>query len=412
MIRSKRQVKVTSEERRWLKVLSVLNELQARLYVADKALDLGRGGISRLSDLAGMSRTTMTKAVQELESGKKLLKPEGGMIRRAGAGRKKVEEEDEGVLEALGEILKETTAGDPMSALRWTNKSTPAMAAELKRRGHKISDKTVGRCLRQMGYSLQLNAKNREGPQHRDRDAQFRHINRQVKAFSRTGDPVISVDTKKKELVGAFQNGGQTWRPKGQPYEVQVHDFPSQAEGKAIPYGTYDIAENGAVVNVGITHDTAEFAVESIRRWWKLDGQRRYRSAQRLLICADSGGSNRSRTRAWKLHLQQLADETGLSISVCHYPPGTSKWNKIEHRLFSFISLTWKGQPLLNYETIVNLISATKTQTGLKVQAVLDTTNYETGIEVTKAQMEKLRLSRQAIHPQWNYKLSPRTNRA
>jgi transposase len=395
-----------------MKVLGVLNEAQARLYVADKALDWGRGGISRLSELTGMSRTTITKAAQELESGRKLLKPEGGKIRKPGAGRKKVEETDEGVLEALGEILKETTAGDPMSALRWTNKSTQAMAEELKRRGHDISDKTVGRCLRQMGYSLQLNAKQREGRQHRDRDAQFQYINRQVKAFSKTHDPVISVDTKKKELVGAFKNGGQTWRPKGKPYEVQVHDFPSQAEGKAIPYGTYDVNENCAVVNVGITHDTAEFAVESIRRWWRLDGQRRYRSARRVLICADSGGSNSSRTRAWKLHLQQLADETGLSISVCHYPPGTSKWNKIEHRLFSFISLTWKGQPLLNYETVVNLISATKTQTGLKVQAVLDTTHYETGIEVTKAQMEALSLIRRPTHPQWNYTLSPRTTRS
>jgi transposase len=228
-MRSKLRVKAKAEERRWLRVLGVLNEVQARLYVADKALDWGRGGISRLSELTGMSRTTITKAAQELESGRKLLKPEGGKIRKPGAGRKKVEETDEGVLEALAEILKETTAGDPMSALRWTNKSTQAMAEELKRRGHDISDKTVGRCLRQMGYSLQLNAKQREGRQHRDRDAQFQYINRQVKAFSRTHDPVISVDTKKKELVGAFKNGGQTWRPKGQPYEVQVHDFPSQA---------------------------------------------------------------------------------------------------------------------------------------------------------------------------------------
>jgi hypothetical protein len=354
-----------------------------------------------------MSRTTITKAVQELQSRKKLL-TDRGMVRKAGAGRKKVEDIDEGVLEALTGILEETTAGDPMSALRWTNKSTQAMAEELKQRGHAISDKTVARCLRQMGYSLQLNAKQREGPQHRDRDAQFRYINRQVRAFSGTHDPVISVDTKKKELIGAFKNSGQTWRPKGQPYQVNVHDFPSQAEGKAIPYGTYDINENCAVVNVGITHDTAEFAVESIRRWWKLDGQQRYGSAKRVLICADSGGSNSSRARAWKLHLQQLADETGLSISVCHYPPGTSKWNKIEHRLFSFISLTWRGQPLLNYETVVNLISATKTHTGLKVRAVLDTRQYQTGVEVTKSQMQELRLSRAKTYPQWNYTLLPR----
>lgn len=407
MIRSRKRVNATREERRWLKVLGILNEFQARVYVADRSLDLGRGGISRLSQLTGMSRTTITKAVQELESSTKLLKPEGG-IRKAGAGRRKVEEVNGRVLEELADILNETTAGDPMTALRWTNKSTGAMAQELKRRGHSISDKTVARCLRQMGYSLQLNAKQRDGPQHRDRDAQFRYINRQVKAFSRTHDPVISVDTKKKELVGAFKNGGQTWRPKGDPFQVEVHDFPSQAKGKAIPYGAYDINKNCAVVNVGITHDTAEFAVESIRRWWKLDGERCYRSAKRLLICADSGGSNSSRTRAWKLNLQRLADETGLSISVSHYPPGTSKWNKIEHRLFSFISLTWRGQPLENYETIVNLISGTKTQNGLKVKAVLDTGNYETGIEVSKAEMEELRIKRGTTHPQWNYTLSPR----
>lgn len=409
MIRSRQQVRTSQEERRWLRVLSVLNELQARLYVADKALDLGRGGISRLSKLTGMSRTTITKAAAEVGSGRKLSIPEFGGIRKSGAGRKRVEDEDAGVMEELREILAETTAGDPMSALRWTNKSTQAIAEELGRRGHDISDKTVARCLREMGYSLQLNVKTKEGRQHPDRDAQFRQINRQVKAFSRTHDPVISVDTKKKELVGAFKNGGRTWRPKGQPHQVQVHDFPSLADGKAIPYGAYDVNQNRAVVNVGITHDTAEFAVESIRRWWRLDGRRRYRSARRLLICADSGGSNSSRAQAWKLHLQQLADETGLSISVCHYPPGTSKWNKIEHRLFSFISLTWKGQPLLNYETVINMIGATKTRSGLKVKAVLDTGTYETGIKVTKAQMEELSLTAGRRFPQWNYTLSPRT---
>ena len=329
------------------------------------------------------------------------------MIRKPGAGRQKVEEAEEGIWEARGEILQETTAGDPRSALRWTHKSTPAMAEELRRRGHDLSDKTVGRCLRQICYSLQMNAKQREGRQHRDRDAQFRCINRQVKVFSQTHDPVIAVDTKKKELVGASKNAGQTWRPRGHPYEVQVHDFPSPAEGKAIPYGTYDLHENGAVVNLGITQDTAEFAVESIRRWWKLDGQRRYPSAKRVLICADSG-SNSSRPRAWKLHLQPLADATGLAVSVCHYPPETRRWNKIEHRL-SFISLTWKGQPLLSYETIVNLIGATKTHTGLKVQAVLDTTEYETGVKVTRSQTKELRLSRRKTYPQWNYTLSPRT---
>ena len=259
-----------------------------------------------------------------------------------------------------------------------------------------------------MGYSLQLNRKTKEGPQHPNRDAQFRYINRQEAVFRASGDPVISVDTKKKELVGAFQNKGRTWRPQSQPYEVNVHDFPSQAQGKAIPYGTYDVLQNRAVVNVGTSHDTAEFAVESIRRWWRMDGRRRYTTACRLLICADAGGSNSSRARAWKLNLQALADEIGIPITVCHYPPGTSKWNRVEHRLFSFISLTWKGQPLWNYETIVNLIGATRTKTGLKVKAILDTNEYETGLEVSKEQMAKLRIHPHKTHPNWNYTLSPR----
>jgi hypothetical protein len=355
-----------------------------------------------------MSRTTITKAIEELEAGRKLVVPASGGIREAGAGRKKVEALNPGVRKELRKILEETTAGDPMRALRWTNKSTEAIAAELTRRGHSISDKTVARCLREMGYTLQLNVKTKEGPQHPNRDEQFRYINRQVKSFRRTGEPVISVDTKKKELVGAFKNGGRTWRPQGKPHAVNVHDFPSLAEGKAIPYGTYDINSNRAVVNVGVTHDTAEFAVESIRRWWKLDGRRRYHSAGRLLICADAGGSNSSRSRTWKLYLQELADQLRMTITVCHYPPGTSKWNKIEHRLFSFISLTWKGQPLLNYETVVNLISATKTQNGLRVRAVLDTNEYETGLEVTPSQMKEIKLHPHKTNPGWNYTLSPR----
>lgn len=275
-----------------------------------------------------------------------------------------------------------------------------------------MSDKTVARCLVEMGYSLQLNRKTKEGRQHSNRDAQFRYINRQEAMFRGSGDPVISVDTKKKELVGAFQNKGRTWRPRGRPYEVNVHDFPSQANGKAIPYGTYDVLQNRAVVNVGTSHDTSEFAVESIRRWWRMDGRRRYSAARRLLICADAGGSNSSRVRAWKLNLQVLADEIGIPITVCHYPPGTSKWNRVEHRLFSFISLTWKGKPLWNYETIVNLIGATRTKTGLKVKAILDTNEYETGLEVSKQQMAELQILRHKKHPAWNYTLSPRLTRA
>jgi len=406
MSRSNRR---SPRENRWLKVLSTLNEFQARLFVADKALDQGRGGISRMSELTGMSRTTITKAAAELARGRKLERSGDGRIREAGAGRKKVEQGDERLREELVRILEETTAGDPMSALRWTNQSTQSMAEELTRRGHPVSDKTVARCLREMEYSLQLNRKTKEGPQHPNRDAQFRYINRQEAMFRASGDPVISVDTKKKELVGAFQNKGRTWRPQGRPYEVNVHDFPSQAEGKAIPYGTYDVLQDRAVVNVGISHDTAEFAVESIRRWWRMDGRRRYGAADRLLICADAGGSNSSRGRAWKVQLQGLADEIGIAITVCHYPPGTSKWNRVEHRLFSFISLTWKGQPLWSYESVVNLIGATRTRSGLKVKAILDTNEYETGVEVSKQQMQDLRMRRHKTHPDWNYTLSPRS---
>jgi hypothetical protein len=404
MIRSKRR---SHSESRWLRVLSTLNEFQARLFVADKALDQGRGGISRMSELTGMSRTTITKAAAELAGGAKLELGVGGRVRELGAGRRRVEQTDEQLRGELIQILEETTAGDPMSALRWTNKSTQSISEELTRRGHRVSDKTVARCLREMEYSLQLNRKTKEGPQHPNRDAQFRYINRQEAMFRASGDPVISVDTKKKELVGAFQNKGQTWRPQGQPYQVNVHDFPSQAEGKAIPYGTYDVLRNRAVVNVGTSHDTAEFAVESIRRWWRMDGRRRYQGAGRLLICADAGGSNSSRGRAWKVNLQGLADEIGMAITVCHYPPGTSKWNRVEHRLFSFISLTWKGKPLWNYETVVNLIGATRTKAGLKVKAVLDTNEYETGVEISKAQMQGLRIRRHKTHPDWNYTLSP-----
>jgi hypothetical protein len=408
MVRSTRGRSVSGDERRWLKVFGTLNEFQARLFAADKALDLGRGGISRLAALTGLSRTTITKAVEELGSGRKLLSPGEGRVRRAGGGRKKVEGVDPGVRLLLEKILEETTAGDPMSLLRWTSKSTRTMAEELTRLGHPVTWVTVARCLDDMGYSLQANRKTKEGPQHANRDAQFRYINRQVKAVLGAGDPVISVDAKKKELLGPFKNAGRTWRPKGKPQEVNTKDFPSLAEGKALPYGVYDSGQNRAVVNVGVTHDTAEFAVESIRRWWKLDGRQTYPRANRLLICADAGGSNGNRLRAWKVHLQHLTDQIQIPITVCHYPPGTSKWNKIEHRLFSFISLNWKGEPLLNYETIVNLIGGTKTRTGLKVKAVLDTNDYEIGIKVSDQQLEEIQLRRHTVHPAWNYTISPR----
>ena len=396
------------EERRWLRVMSTLNEYQARLFVAEKALEIGRGGASRLSRLTGMSRVTINSGIAELGSGRRLRDAGTGRVRAAGGGRKKVEDTDPALQRRLKAIVEETTAGDPMSPVKWTSKSTRTIAQELERSGNSVSNVTVARCLQEMGYTLQTNVKTREGPQHPDRDGQFRYLNRQVKAFRRTGDPVISVDTKKKELVGAFKNGGRRWMPKGKPEEVSVYDFPSQAEGKAIPYGAYDIARNRAVVNVGVTHETAEFAVESIRRWWRMDGRRYYREAARLLICADSGGGNGNRARAWKLHLQKLSDETGLAITVCHYPPGTSKWNKIEHRLFSFISLNWKGKPLINFETVVNLIGGTRTKTGLKVKAVLDTNPYETGVELSRKDMDQLHLRRHKTHPDWNYTISPR----
>ncbi len=399
-----------SSEKIWLKVLGTLNEYQARLFVAERALELGRGGITRLSRLTGMSRVTITQGVRDLSVGTRLRSASSGRVRNPGGGRKKVEDGDPELLRQLKEIVEETTAGDPMSPLKWTSKSTRTIAMELTRSGHPVSSVTVGRCLEDMGYTLQANVKTREGKQHPDRDAQFRYLNRQVKNFRRDESPVISVDTKKKELVGAFKNGGRRWLPKGKADEVTVHDFPHLGEGKAIPYGAYNIARDRAVVNVGVTHDTAEFAVESIRRWWRLDGKRHYRGADRLLICADSGGSNGNRQRAWKLHLQALSDETAMAITVCHYPPGTSKWNQIEHRLFSFISLNWRGKPLLNFETVINLIGGTHTKSGLKVKAILDTNQYETGVATPDEEIDKLRLKRHKVHPKWNYTLLPRNS--
>ena len=394
-------------ERRWLRVLGTLNEAQARLYVAQRALESGRGGISRLAELTGMSRPTIYKGAAELRAKRQVLATEAGRIRPLGGGRKRVEEVEPGLKKVLTRLVEENTAGDPMSLLKWTAKSTRMIAEELSRRGHPVSAVTVGRCLHDMGYSLQANVKSLEGAQHPDRDAQFRYINTQVKAFVRSGNPVVSVDTKKKELVGAFKNGGRRWQPQGEPEAVHVHDFPHLGKGKAIPYGTYDIAQDKALVNVGVSHDTAEFAVASIRRWWRMLGRRSYARAERLLICADAGGSNGNRLRAWKVYLQGLADEIAIPISVCHYPPGTSKWNKIEHRLFSFISLNWRGKPLVSYETVVALIGGTRTRSGLQVKALLDTRDYETGLQISTQRMHALNLRGHAFHPDWNYTLSP-----
>jgi len=388
----------------FLKILGTLNEAQARWYVGREAIALGRGGATAMRKLTGMSRSTIRRGMLELRDDKL---PPAGRVRGTGGGRKKLEFHDEGLAAALEEILRENTAGDPMSLLRWTTKSTRTIAEELTRRKHPVSADTVGRRILDMGYSLQGNVKVLEQQSDPDRDRQFRYINRQAKTFLAQGWPVISVDTKKKEKVGNFKNPGQIWHPKGQPERVNTYDFPHLAVGTAIPYGAYDLLRNAGFVNVGVSHDTAEFAVESIRRWWRLDGSRHYPSAPALLICADGGGSNGSRVRAWKYHLQSFADEFGIAVTVLHYPPGTSKWNKIEHRLFSHISMNWKGKPLVSYATVVNLIRGTRTRSGLQVTAKLDERAYPVGKKITKEQMESVSLRRHKTHPKWNYTIEP-----
>jgi hypothetical protein len=386
-----------------LKVLGALSKSQARWYVARETLALGRGGLKAMNELTGMSRPTILKGIRELQQHRELPSER---IRQPGGGRKRLEESDQGLEAALEQIMEENTAGDPMSLLRWTNKSTVRIADELTRQGHSVSDETVRRRLAEMGYSLQANAKNLE-ESGAGRDQQFRYINKQVKRFLSGKEPVLSIDAKKKERVGNFKNAGRTWRPKGQPIEVNVYDFPHLGVAPAIPYGAYDQQRNEGFVNVGISHDTAEFAVESVRRWWRWIGRRRYPQAQRLLLCADGGGSNGSRNRAWKYHLQQLANQSRLAVTVCHYPPGTSKWNKIEHRMFSFISLNWQGKPLVSYETVINLIGATRTATGLQVKVNLDTRYYEAGVKITDEEMESINLQTHRTNPEWNYTISP-----
>jgi hypothetical protein len=389
-----------------LRILPTLNEAQARWFVAKDAIALGRGGLKYLHELTGMSRPTIMRGMKELKSRGKL--DPSGRIRAPGGGRKRIEERDPEIDRALERIMEETTAGDPMSALHWTCKSTTRIAEQLTREGHPISQRTAHRKLCELGYSLQLNVKHKEGTAPKNRDQQFREINSTVNAFMHRGEPVLSVDTKKKELVGEFKNSGKSWRPKGDPRKVNVYDYPSLSEGKAIPYGAYDVGRNEGFVNVGMTHDTAEFAVNSIRQWWNRMGRIHYSGARRLLICADGGGSNGSRNRAWKYYLQQFVDELALDVSVCHYPPGTSKWNKIEHRLFSFISLHWQGEPLVSYETVVTLIGTTTTRKGLKVKAKLDKKKYKKGVKITDEEMEKLNIEYDAVNPQWNYTIKPR----
>lgn len=391
-----------------LKIIPTLNEAQLRWFVAKEAMALGFGGIKYLHKLTGTSRPTIIRGCKELKGNEKLSIIEG--IRSLGAGRPSVGAKNPMLDEAIRKIMHETTAGDPMSALRWTCKSTTKIANELTQQGHPVSQRTVHRKLGELGYSLQLNVKYKEGTSRstKDRDSQFRVINNVVNNYITRGDPVISVDTKKKEQVGEFKNNGRTWRRKGDPRKVNAYDFPSLANGNAIPYGAYDVGRNEGFVNVGMTHDTAEFAVHSIRQWWLQMGRQHYSNSQQLLICADGGGSNGSRLRAWKYYLQQLSDAILLNIRVCHYPPGTSKWNKIEHKMFSYISLHWKGEPLTSYETVVNLIGATTTKKGLKVQAKLDKANYETGTKITDEDMESLNIEYHKSKPQWNYTIKPR----
>jgi transposase len=381
-----------------------LNERQRRLVAAADAQLLGHGGIATLSRITGLSRTTLHKGLQELEGSEVPVE----RVRREGGGRKRKSEQDPAVVKELEQLVDPATRGDPMSPLRWTSKSTAKLAEELRQRGFAISARTVGRLLHEQDYSLQSNRKTREGAAHPDRDAQFQYISQQTQAFQQRGAPVISVDTKKKELVGDFKNGGREWQPKGTPEQVRTHDFPDKELGKAIPYGVYDVTSNQGWVSVGTDHDTAEFAMETIRRWWRRMGSKSYPGAGELLILADGGGSNGSRTKLWKMVLQKLADETGIAISVCHFPPGTSKWNKIEHRMFCHITENWRGKPLVSHEVIVNLLGKTTTQKGLKIRAELDRQTYPTGIKIAKADLAELMIEKSEFHGEWNYRISPR----
>ena len=391
-----------------------LDERSFRLCVASDALALGRGGISRVAEAARVSRTTIHAGLQELRAPTDSGVAEGApkerkrRVRRPGGGRKAIADTDETLLEDLDRLLDPATRGDPMSPLRWTCKSTTKLAAELHAMGHEVSQATVWRLLDDMGYSMQSNRKTREGTSHPDRNAQFEFINATAKRFLELGWPVISVDTKKKELVGPFKNAGKEWQRKGEPVEVGMHDFADPVLGKVIPHGVYDIGRNEGWVSVGISHDTAEFAVESIRRWWTQMGRPAYPTAPEILITADGGGSNGTRVRLWKAELQRLADALGLRLHVRHFPPGTSKWNKIEHRMFCHITANWRGRPLISRMAIVELIAATRTAKGLALRAELDETIYQTGRKVSEEEMDALALERCDFHGEWNYLLSPR----
>ena len=382
-----------------------LNERQRRLWAASEARAAGRGGIAATARATGISVETIRKGIAELGAGERL---EPGRVRKPGGGRKPLTELDQSLLKDLERLVDADSRGDPESLLRWTSKSVRHLAGGLRELGHRVHFTTVAQLLRGLGYSLQANVKTREGSQHPDRDAQFRHINTVATRAVERHEPVISVDTKKKELVGDFKNAGREWRLKGDPELVRVHDFKDKQLGKAIPYGVYDIGSDQGWVNVGIDHDTAQFAVNSIRSWWEHLGQPRYPHAGTLQITADCGGSNGNRTRLWKVELQTLADQTGLEIAVCHLPPGTSKWNRIEHRLFCFITMNWRGKPLVSLETIISLIGATTTSTGLEVYARLDERSYPDKITVPDADLRAVNLHGDPFHPEWNYRIKPK----
>ena len=393
----------------FVRLLSALNERQTRLAAAQRAVALGRGGITQVARLTGLSSRTIRKGIAELRgTASEALPWTSGRLRRPGGGRKKIEVRTPAIVTALEGVVDASTAGSPMDALKWTSASKAHLAQRLADQGLRVAPNTVGRLLRGLGYSLQANRKDKEGVAPPERDAQFRYLNEQIAHFVAQGQPALSLDTKKKELVGPFKNAGRTWRPKGDPVRVNVHDFPSQSQGKAIPYGIYDVAQNRGFVNVGVSHDTPDFAVESLRWWWLLEGRARYPEAAALLLTADGGGSNSARSRRWKVALQALADEIGRPITVCHLPPGTSKWNKIEHRLFAYISIHWRGQPLVDYETILSLLGTTTTATGLSVSAQLDLADYPTGRAVSDAEFQQVNLHPHALHPQWNYTIQPR----
>lgn len=397
---------------RYAALESVLDERQRRLYAAVEAKVLGHGGVKRVHEATGVARGSILAGLKELGQGIATVAGEPRRVRRAGAGRKKLIEQDPGVREALERLVEPVTRGDPESPLRWTCKSLMQLSRELGACGHTISHVSVGALLKDLGYSLQGNRKTLEGASHPDRNAQFEFINEKIETALSAGQPVISVDTKKKELVGQYKNGGKAWRPQGEPEAVKVHDFVDAELGRANPYGVYDLGSNSAWVSVGTDHDTASFAVATVRRWWFAMGKAIYPDAKELMITADGGGSNGSRVRLWKLELQRLADELGIPIRVSHFPPGTSKWNKIEHRLFSYISLNWRGQPLVSHEVIVNLIAATTTQKGLKVRAQLDTNLYPKGIKVSDHEFASICLDRDDFHGEWNYVITPNATSA